>query len=301
MQRSWGRAAGLLVAAARRQLGTASTSAVRKCLVAEVAQVPSNATPLKAITVTRGFAGGTFNHIDTPDNNADTPFDFTPENMKKVEKLLSHYPANYKRSAVIPLLDLAQQQNQGWLPLAAMNKIAEIVDVPPMRVYEVATFYSMFNRHKVGKFHIMVCGTTPCRLRGAVAIENALKKHLGVEKFETTKDGWFTLGEMECMGSCVNAPMVVVADYTGGVEKFTYNYYEDLTPELVVKLVDDLKAGRPVKVGTQNPKRFNASPEGGEKVLLGEPVPPPCRDFAAIKEQLAAAAAAAKAAPPSAK
>ena len=107
-----------------------------------------------------------------------------------------------------------------------MNKIATILEVAPIRVYEVATFYTMFNRQPVGKFHVMVCGTTPCMLRGSRDIEAALVKHLGVERGETTKCGTFTLGEMECMGSCVNAPMIVVSDYTNGVEGFSYNYYE---------------------------------------------------------------------------
>ena len=130
------------------------------------------------------------------------------------------------QSAVIPLLDLAQQQHNGWVPVAAMNKIASILEVAPIRVYEVATFYTMFNRQPVGKYHVMVCGTTPCMLRGSRDIEAALSKHWGIERGETTKCGTFTLGEMECMGSCVNAPMIVVADYTNGVEGFSYNYYE---------------------------------------------------------------------------
>ncbi|KAG7018376.1 NADH dehydrogenase [ubiquinone] flavoprotein 2, mitochondrial, partial [Cucurbita argyrosperma subsp. argyrosperma] len=121
-------------------------------------------------------------HIDTPDNNSDLPWEFSETNKKKVAEILSHYPSNYKQSAVIPLLDLAQQQHGGWLPVSAMNAVAKVVEVAPVRVYEVATFYSMFNRAKVGKYHLLVCGTTPCMIRGSREIEEALLKHLGVKR-----------------------------------------------------------------------------------------------------------------------
>jgi NADH dehydrogenase (ubiquinone) flavoprotein 2 len=156
-----------------------------------------------------------------------------------------------------------------------MNKIASILEVAPIRVYEVATFYTMFNRQPVGKYHVMVCGTTPCMLRGSRDIESALSKHWGISKGETTADGTFTLGEMECMGCCVNAPMIVVADYTGGADKFTYNYYEDLTPDSVVKLVDQLKTGGTDAVKKKGSQmRDKAEPLGGQTTLL-EPPPGP--------------------------
>lgn len=121
------------------------------------------------------------------------------------------YPSNYKQSAVIPLLDLAQRQNGNFLSLAAMNKVAEIIGVNPMRVYEVATFYTMFNREKVGKYFIQLCGTTPCMACGAQEIKSTIQKHLGLEdKQNSTPDGMFTLLEVECLGACVNAPMVQV-------------------------------------------------------------------------------------------
>ncbi|KAH7445762.1 hypothetical protein KP509_01G023000 [Ceratopteris richardii] len=214
-------------------------------------------------------------HKDSPDNNPNIPWDFTPANMTKAKEIMSHYPANYKQSAVIPLLDLAQQQHGGWLTISAMNKVAEILGMAPIRVYEVATFYSMFNRTKVGKYHLLVCGTTPCRLRGSCDIEEALLKHLGVERNEVTSDGLFSVGEMECMGCCVNAPMIVVADYTKGAEGYTYNYYEDLTPKKVIELVEILRRGE----SPPNPDRFNCAPAGGQKTLLCEPKPPPCRDL----------------------
>merc|ERR1711934_979266 len=125
---------------------------------------------------------------------------------------------------------LAQTQNDGFLSLNAMNKVAEILETPAIRVYEVATFYTMFNRSVMGKYHLMVCGTTPCMVRGAPKVKEALCNHLNISDYgESTTDGMFTLSEMECMGCCVNAPMVCVADYTKGVEGFTYNYYEDCT------------------------------------------------------------------------
>uniref|UniRef100_A0A9R1WRG8 NADH dehydrogenase [ubiquinone] flavoprotein 2, mitochondrial n=1 Tax=Lactuca sativa TaxID=4236 RepID=A0A9R1WRG8_LACSA len=234
-------------------------------------------------------------HIDTPENNPNVPWEFNEANKPKVNEILSHYPSNYKQSAVIPLLDLAQQQHGGWLPVSAMDAVAKVVEVAPIRVYEVATFYSMFNRAKVGKYHLLVCGTTPCMIRGSREIEDALLKHLGVKRNEVTKDGLFSVGEMECMGCCVNAPMITVADYSNGSEGYTYNYYvrehhklhyypfshfnEDITPKRVVEIVEALKRGEKPPHGTQNPERINCGPAGGNTTLLGEPKPPPCRDL----------------------
>ncbi|PIA45156.1 hypothetical protein AQUCO_01700592v1 [Aquilegia coerulea] len=218
-------------------------------------------------------------HLDSPDNNPDMPWEFSEKNKEKAKEILSHYPSNYKQSAVIPLLDLAQQQHGGWLPVSAMNAVAKVIEVAPIRVYEVATFYSMFNRAKVGKYHLLVCGTTPCMIRGSRDIEDALLKHLGVKRNEVTKDGMFSVGEMECMGSCVNAPMIAVADYSNGSEGYTYNYYEDLTPERVVEIVEMFRKGEIPPVGTQNKKRIMSGPEDGNTSLLSDPKPPPCRDL----------------------
>lgn len=230
-------------------------------------------------SATRSFSTALNYHLDTYDNKADAKWEFTESNMKKVKEVLLNYPSNYKQSAVIPLLDLAQQQHGGWLPVAAMNKVAEIIEVAPIRVYEVATFYSMFNRAPVGKYHLLVCGTTPCMIRGSREIETALLEHLGVQRNEVTKDGMFSVGEMECMGCCVNAPMITVADYTKASEGYTYNYYEDVTPERVIEIVEMLRKGEVPKVGTQNQLRKNSGPEGGNTTLHGEPKPPPCRDL----------------------
>eukprot|EP00249_Psilotum_nudum_P010013 c22282_g1_i2 orf=116-937(+) len=218
-------------------------------------------------------------HRDSPDNNASMPWEFTKANMERAKEIISHYPSNYKQSAVIGLLDLAQQQHGGWLPISAMNKVAEILGMAPIRVYEVATFYSMFNRSKIGKYHLLVCGTTPCMLRGSCKIEETLLKHLGVKRNEVTKDGLFSVGEMECMGCCVNAPMIAVADYTNGTEGFSYNYYEDLTPERVVEIVEMLRRGVSPPVGSQNLQRIRSGPAGGNTTLLTDPNPPPCRSL----------------------
>lgn len=241
----------------------------------------------------RQYSVGLMVHRDTADNNSSISWDFTAENMPKVNQILQRYPPNYKRSAMIPLLDVAQQQNAGFLSVPVMNRVAEMLEVAPIRVYEVATFYSMFNRNKVGKYHVMVCGTTPCMLRGARDIEKALSEYMGVEKFETTADGTFTLGEMECMGCCVNAPMVAVADYSNGTEGYTYNYYEDLTPADAVAVCKALKSGEKPRVGSQH--RDKAEPMGGQTTLLEDPPGPYCRDLAAVKAEIEAAAKAAAA------
>lgn len=230
-------------------------------------------------------------HRDEPHNNDQTEFDFTPENYKHVEQILSRYPSNWKQSAVIPMLDLAQQQNDGWLSLAAMRRVAKILGMAEIRVFEVATFYTMFNRSKIGKYHVMVCGTTPCMLQGAKGIYAALKEQLGIDYGQTTSDGMFTLGEMECMGACVNAPMIAIADYTKGVEGFTYTYYEDLTPADAKNIINCLKKGENPPPGSQHRKKAEPAgavangawvpdppaPEG--QTLTGPPPGPYCRNL----------------------
>ncbi len=153
--------------------------------------------------------------------------------------MLSRYPNNYKAGAIIPLLDLAQRQSGGWLPLAAMDKVAKVVGQPPIRVYEVATFYTMFNREKTGKYFIQLCGTTPCMICGSEDIKKTIENHLHIKEGETTKDGMFTLREVECLGACANAPMVQMND----------DYYECLTPETTIQLLEACKKGNPPKMG----------------------------------------------------
>ncbi|CAI0402865.1 unnamed protein product [Linum tenue] len=189
-----------------------------------------------AAQASRSFSTALNYHIDSPDNNPDMPWEF---NSKNQEKVMTESYGNLQSIS----LDLAQQQHGGWLPVSAMNAVAKVIGVAPIRVYEVATFYSMFNRTPVGKYHLLVCGTTPCMIRGSRDIEDALLKHLGVKRNEVTKDGLFSVGEMECMGSCVNAPMITVADYSNGSEGYSYNYYEDVTPKRVVEIVELLRKG----------------------------------------------------------
>ncbi|XP_028832929.1 NADH dehydrogenase [ubiquinone] flavoprotein 2, mitochondrial [Denticeps clupeoides] len=207
-------------------------------------------------------AGGIFVHRDTPDNNPDTPFEFTPENLKRVEAIINNYPVGHKAGATIPVLDVAQRQH-GWLPISAMNKVAEVLEIPPMRVYEVATFYTMFMRKPVGKYHIQICTTTPCMLCDSDSILEAIQKKLGIKVGESTPDKLFTLSEVECLGACVNAPMVQIND----------NYYEDLLPADIEQIIDELKAGKVPPPGPRN-GRFSCEPKG-ELTSLTEPPPGP--------------------------
>ncbi|ELK05750.1 NADH dehydrogenase [ubiquinone] flavoprotein 2, mitochondrial [Pteropus alecto] len=217
---------------------------------------------LHKTAVQNGAGGALFVHRDTPENNPDTPFDFTPENYKRIEAIVKNYPEGHKAAAVLPVLDLAQRQN-GWLPISAMNKVAEVLQVPPMRVYEVATFYTMYNRKPVGKYHIQVCTTTPCMLRNSDSILEAIQKKLGIKVGETTPDKLFTLIEVECLGACVNAPMVQIND----------NYYEDLTPKDIEEIIDELKAGKIPKPGPRS-GRFSCEPAGGLTSLTEPPKGP---------------------------
>jgi NADH dehydrogenase (ubiquinone) flavoprotein 2 len=171
--------------AARRLLGLASSAseaAARRLAPSPIAASSYAAAARGSVPSSRPFSTALNYHIDSPENKPDMKWEFTAANMKKVKEILSHYPSNYKQSGIIPLLDLAQQQHGGWVPVAAMDAIAKIVEVAPIRVYEVATFYTMFNRTKVGKYHLLVCGTTPCMIRGSREIEDTLLEHLGVKR-----------------------------------------------------------------------------------------------------------------------
>lgn len=219
-------------------------------------------------------------HKDSDFNNKDLPFEWTEESLKKIEWVLKKFPKNYKQSGVIPLLYIAQEQDgTNWLPISKMNKVAETLDMPPIRVYEVASFYTMFNRDPVGKYHIQLCGTTPCMVRGSDGIMGAITKHLGIKDGETTKDGLFTVTEVECLGACVNAPMIQVNNK---------HFYEHLTPESMVQLLDDWKAGKPVKEGNQNGLNTCEGPMG--KTALFEVLKPVCRDLDKLKADLEAEA-----------
>lgn len=179
-----------------------------------------------------------------------------------MDAILAIYPEGHKRGAMIPLLDLAQRQH-GWLPISAMNKVAEVLELPPMRVYEVATFYTMFMRKPTGKYHIQVCTTTPCWLMNSDDVLNTCRSKLGIEVGETTKDGLFTISEVECLGACVNAPMMAVND----------DYYEDLSARDTAQIIDELKAGKKPAPGPRN-GRYASEPKGGLTSLNEEPKGP---------------------------
>lgn len=176
-----------------------------------------------------------------------TSFEFSPEHFEEAKKIIARYPAGRQRSAVMPLLILAQKQSHGWVPRAAMDHIASILGLAPIKVYEVASFYTMYNLAPVGKHHLQVCTTTPCWLRGSDEVMSACEAKLGIKSGETTPDGLFTLQEVECLGACVNAPMVQVTSYG---ENYRDGYYEDLTPHLTVGLIDGLAAGKPPAFGS---------------------------------------------------
>ena len=191
-------------------------------------------------------------HVEQP-----ASFEFTPQNLERAKKIIAKYPPGKQQSAVMPLLDLAQRQHDNWLPIAAMEYIAKMLDMAPIRVREVATFYTMYNHAPVGRHHVQVCTTTPCWLRGSDGVVDACEKRLGIKLGETTADRQFTLAEVECLGACVNAPMMQVGD----------DYYEDLTPETTVKVLDALARGEKPTPGNQS-KRLTSSPEGGFTTLL---------------------------------
>ncbi|XP_065665240.1 NADH dehydrogenase [ubiquinone] flavoprotein 2, mitochondrial [Hydra vulgaris] len=200
-----------------------------------------------------------FVHRDTEYNNANTPFEFTEENKKRASVIISNYPKGHESAATIPLLDLVQRQ-LGWVPLSGMNYVAKMLQMPEMRVYEVATFYTMFNREPVGKYHIQICTTTPCMLCNSDSIMSVIKEKLQINPGETTKDKMFTLSEVECLGACVNAPMVQIND----------NFYEDLKPSDMVEIIESLAKGIIPKPGPRS-GRFASEPAGGLTSLTTPP------------------------------
>ena len=172
-------------------------------------------------------------------------FSFSNENQLRAGKIIARYPQGRAGSALLPLLDLAQRQNDDWLPKAAIRYVANFLNVPETRAFEVATFYSMFRLTPRGKFLVQVCRTTPCWLRGSDTIRDACIKCLEIMVGETTKDDLFTLVEVECLGACVNAPVVQIND----------SYYEDLTHEKLVSIIEDLKGGKEPMAGSQAPNQ----------------------------------------------
>jgi len=196
---------------------------------------------------------------------ADTPelrarwggWTFSEANVAKAKEIVARYPEGRQRSAVMGLLDLAQRQvgaetnTQGWLPIPVMEYVADFLDMPIIRVVEVATFYTMYNLVPVGRFHVQVCGTTPCMLRGSDDLISACAKR-GMPTGGVSADGLWTFTEVECMGNCASAPMVQIND----------DNYEDLTAERLDAVLDALAAGKQPKTGTQEPGRHTVEPVG---------------------------------------
>jgi NADH-quinone oxidoreductase E subunit len=177
-------------------------------------------------------------------------FKFTIESLKKVEDILKRYPAKNKKSAVMPLLYLAQRQNQNWIPLAAIKYIAKYLSMPYISVYEIATFYTMYNLAPVGKHFIQICTTTPCLIRGADKIVKICKEKISSNENEISKDNNCSWMEVECLGACVSAPMIQIND----------DYYEDLDEKSTRKILDSLIKNKPLKPGSYRGRK-NTAPE----------------------------------------
>ena len=184
-------------------------------------------------------------------------FEFNATNYETAKKILSNYPEEKKQSAVMPLLYLVQEQNENWIPLSAMKYVAKFLNMPYIKVYEVATFYSMYNLSPVGKNFIQVCTTTPCMIRGAYKIIEACKEKISENENELSNDKQCSWVEVECLGACVNAPMMQI----------NKDYYEDLDKEKTLKILDQILKGESPKPGSYR-GRVNSEPENNRKTLL---------------------------------
>jgi len=181
-------------------------------------------------------------------------FFFAPENETEAKKIIANYPSGREASALVPLLDLAQRQHGGWLPRAAIIYVAGFLGVPEIKAFEVASFYTMFNLEPVGKYLIQLCRTTPCWLKGGEDVARACEVRLGIKAGETTPDGLFTIKEVECLGACVNAPVMQIND----------DYYEDLTPDKAVAVIDSLVRGERPKITARSGVRCSCSSGEGK-------------------------------------
>ncbi len=189
---------------------------------------------------------------DQPEN-----FEFTEKNFEEANKIIKKYPDKKKQSAVMSLLYIAQKQNDNWIPLSAMKYIGKFLEMPYIKVYEVATFYSMYNLTPVGKNFIQVCTTTPCMIRGANKIVEACKEKISENENELSKDKTCSWMEVECLGACINAPMMQIND----------DYYEDLDKEKALKILDQIILGKKPVPGSYR-GRLNSEPENNRKTLL---------------------------------
>ncbi|PDH65647.1 MAG: NADH-quinone oxidoreductase subunit NuoE [SAR116 cluster bacterium MED-G04] len=188
--------------------------------------------------------------------NQPESFAFTAQNKKRIKEILGKYPKERKASAVMPLLDLAQRQHDNWIPMKAIEEISSMLGMAEIRVLEVATFYTMFNLRPVGRYYIQACGTTPCWLRGSDDVMRSIYDKLGIRTGETSACGKFTLLEVECLGACVNAPMVQIND----------DYYEDLDYISMGNLIDQMEAGELPSAGSLR-GRQGSQPEPGATTL----------------------------------
>ena len=185
-------------------------------------------------------------------------FEFDNKNLETANKIISNYPVGKQQSAVMALLYLAQRQNDNWIPLVAMKYIAKFLDMPYIKVYEVATFYTMYNLTPVGKYFFQVCTTTPCMIRGAYKLVDVCKKKLSEKENQISENGKSSWIEVECLGACVNAPMIQIND----------SYFEDLDPEKLEKIIDQISRNESPKSGSYK-GRLNSEPENIRKTLLG--------------------------------
>lgn len=196
-----------------------------------------------------------------PDSLQPESFEFSLENLALAQKIIARYPPGKQASAVMPLLDMAQRQSGNWLPRAAMDYVAGMLEMPTIRVYEVASFYTMYNKAPVGKHLLQVCTTTPCWLRGSSEIMRAVKDKAGIGHGATSPDGLFTCVEVECLGACVNAPMVQIND----------DYYEDLDYDRMCALIDKLRDGAEVPYGSQIGRSGSESEAGATTLAALKP------------------------------
>ena len=189
-------------------------------------------------------------------NQPDT-FEFNEKSLKEAKKIISNYPDGKQQSAVMPLLYLAQKQNKNWIPLSAIKYIGKLLEMPYIKVYEVATFYTMYNLTPVGNHFIQVCTTTPCMIRGAYKLVEACKEKISPNENELSEDKNCSWMEVECLGACVNAPVIQINN----------DYYEDLDKEKTLKIIDEILKGETPKPGSYR-GRLNAEPENNRKTLL---------------------------------
>ena len=192
-------------------------------------------------------------HKDQPEN-----FEFDEKNMQAANKIVSNYPEGKQQSAVMALLYIAQRQNDNWIPLKAMKYIAKFLDMPYIKVYEVATFYSMYNLSPVGKYFFQICTTTPCMLRGAYDLIKVCKKKISDRENDLSEDGKISWMEVECLGACVNAPMMQVNE----------DYYEDLNDKKLEEIIEAIYQNKIPKPGSYT-GRINSEPVNNRKTLLG--------------------------------